>query len=82
MIMMSQFSANPIPEHIQKALYIVKYIAHTIDAKIVYKGKSFDKKNGFIAYADADWASDHTTCISVTRYVVLLSCSRASLLVQ
>ena len=69
--MMSQFSANPTMEHIQKALYIVKYIAHTLDAKIVYKGKSFDKKNGFIAYADADWASDRTSCISVTGYVVL-----------
>ena len=68
---MSQFSANPTPEHIQKALYIVKYIAHTIDAKIVYKGKSFNKKNGFIA--DADWASDCTTRISVTRYMVLLA---------
>ena len=29
--------------------------------------------NGFIAYADANWASDRTTCISVTGYVVLLA---------
>ena len=36
-ILMSQFSANPSQDHIQKALYIVRYIAHTIDSKIVYK---------------------------------------------
>ena len=70
---MSQFSANPTAEHIKKALYIVKYVAHTLDAKIIYKGKFFNKKNGFIAYADVDWASDHTTHISITGYVVLLA---------
>ena len=53
-ILMSQFSANPSQDHIQKALYIVRYITHTIDSKIVYKKNG----SGFIAYADTDWASD------------------------
>ena len=66
---MSQFSANPSHDHIQKALYIVKYIAHTIDSKIVYKKNG----SGFIAYADADWASDRITRISVTGYVLMLA---------
>ena len=66
---MSQFSANPSQDHIQKALYIVRYIAHTIDSKIVYK----KNRSGFIAYADADWASDHITRISVTGYVLMLA---------
>jgi hypothetical protein len=33
-ILMSQFSANPSQDHIQKALYIVRYIATTLDFKI------------------------------------------------
>ena len=63
------FSQNPSQDHIQKALYIVKYIAHTLDAKIVYHKNG----SGFIAYADADWASDRITRISVTGYVLMLA---------
>ena len=50
-------------------MYIVKYTAHTIDLKIVYKKNG----SGFIAYADADWASDQITRISVTGYVLMLA---------
>ncbi len=69
-ILMSQFSANLSPDHIQKALYIVKYIATTLDYKIVYNTKA---NNKFVAYADADWATDRNTCRSINGYVLMLA---------
>jgi hypothetical protein len=72
---MSQFSANPSEKHIQQALYIIRYVASTLDAKITYDGKS---KEGFIAYADADWAGDPINRKSVTSYVVKLAGSVVS----
>jgi hypothetical protein len=74
-IHMSQFSANPSEKHIQQALYIIRYVASTLDAKITYDGKS---KEGFIAYADADWAGDPINRKSVTSYVVKLAGSVVS----
>ena len=69
-ILMSQFSSNPSQEHIQKALYIVKYIAHTLNVKIVYSAKG---NNKFRAYADADWAADRNTRRSINGYVLMLA---------
>jgi hypothetical protein len=43
-------------DHINKALHIVCYVNTNLDSKIGYDGK---QQEGFIAYADADWASDH-----------------------
>jgi hypothetical protein len=40
-----------------------------MDSKIVYHKNG----SGFIAYADADWASDCITRISVTGYVLMLA---------
>jgi hypothetical protein len=54
-IMMSQFMVNPSEEHINKALHIVRYVNTNLDGKICYDGK---QQEGFIAFADADWASD------------------------
>ena len=34
-ILMSQFSVNPTEEHINKALYIIKYVGSTLNAKII-----------------------------------------------
>jgi hypothetical protein len=69
-ILMSQFMTNPSEEHINKALHIVKYVSSTTNAKITYDGKN---KEGLVAYADADWGSDHDTRKSVTGYVVKLA---------
>jgi hypothetical protein len=71
-IMMSQFSANPSSDHTQKALYIVKYVAHTLDAKIVYNGSKKTSQE-FYAYADADWAADRIGRISVSGYIMMLA---------
>ena len=54
---MAQFAANPSEEHLNKALYICKYLVGTADYKLQY-GMWQD---GLYAYADADWASDKTS---------------------
>ena len=37
-IKMSQFSSNPMEEHLQKALYIVRYLSSSKELCIVYSG--------------------------------------------
>ena len=66
---MSQFCVNPSPDHISRALYIVKYIAHTLDTQITYARNG----QGFVAFSDADWATDHETRVSVTGYALTLA---------
>jgi hypothetical protein len=41
-----------------------------LNSKIGYDGK---QEEGFIAYADADWASDHISQKSVTGYIIKLA---------
>jgi hypothetical protein len=69
-IMMSQFMVNPSEDHINKSLHIVRYVNKNLDSKIGYDGK---QEEGFIAYADADWASDHISRKSVTGYIIKLA---------
>jgi hypothetical protein len=69
-IMMSQFMVNPSEDHIQKALHIVRYINTHSHAEIWYDGL---QQEGFIAYADADWASDTISRKSVTGYIIKLA---------
>jgi hypothetical protein len=69
-ILMSQFMVNPSEEHIQKSLYIIKYVRSTVNAKITYDGRD---REGLIAYADADWAADNISRKSVTGYIVRLA---------
>jgi hypothetical protein len=68
--MMSQFMVNPSEDHIQKALHIVCYVNTNLNGKIHYDGKA---EEGFIAYADADWASDQISRRSVTGYIIKLA---------
>jgi hypothetical protein len=69
-IMMSQFMVNPSEDHINKSLHIVHYVNTNLNSKIGYDGK---QEEGFIAYADADWASDHISRKSVTGYIIKLA---------
>src|SRR6266704_2579533 len=55
-ILMSQFMTNPSDEHINKSLYIIKYVNSTLKASMTYNGLN---REGLIAYADADWAADN-----------------------
>ena len=68
-IKMSQFSSNPSEEHLQKALYIVRYLTGTKNLCIKYDGAS---KAGFVAHSDTDWASDHETRRSTSGYAIFL----------
>ena len=52
---LSQFAANPSRDHLNKALYICRYLAGTRDYALVYDGAS---NGGLTAYTDSDWASD------------------------
>ena len=70
-IMMSQFMVNPSEDHINRSLHIIRYINTNLNGKICYSGKC--DETGFIAYADADWASDHISRRSVTGYIIKLA---------
>ena len=65
---MSQFTSNPTKEHLDRALYICRYLLGTADYALTY-GKS---DTGIIAYADADWGSDQATRRSNSGLLVLL----------
>jgi hypothetical protein len=68
-IKMSQFSSNPMEDHLQKALYIVHYLIGTKTLCIKYDGAS---KTGFMAYSDTDWAGDYETRRSTSGYAIFL----------
>ena len=67
---MSQFAANPNKEHLDRALYICRYLLGTSKYSLVYDGKS---GGGLIGFADSDWASDPITRKSTTGYLVKLA---------
>jgi hypothetical protein len=67
---LSQFSANPSQEHLDKALYICRYLAGTADYALVFDGPS---NKGLIAYTDSDWAADPIKRRSVTGYFFKLA---------
>ena len=67
---LSQFAANPNKEHLDRALYICRYLLGTSEYALVYDGKS---GGGLIGFADSDWASDPITRKSTTGYLVKLA---------
>jgi len=67
---LSQFAANPTEDHLNRALYICRYLLGTSNYALVYDGKS---NGGMVAYADSDWASDPNTRKSTTGYLVKLA---------
>ena len=69
-ILMSQFMVNPSEEHIKNALHIVRYVNTYLHIRVKYNGLSGE---GFIAFADADWAADPDTCKSTTGYIIKLA---------
>jgi len=55
----AQFTANLSKEHLDKAKYILHYLAGTVKYVLVYKGAS---NKGLIAYTDSDYATDPVKC--------------------
>ena len=71
MIKMSQYSSNPLEEHLQKAIQIVCYLSHSQSLCIKYSASGTE--SGLIAYSDTDWTGDVETSCSTTRYAMLLA---------
>ena len=72
---LSQFAANPTQEHLDKALYICRYLRGTMNYTMVFDGTS---KDGLIAYSDSDHAADPIKRRSITGYVVKLASASIS----
>lgn len=57
---LAQYASNPSQDHLNKALYVCRYLIGSKDYSLVYDG---DKGLGLTACTDSDWASDpHTRC--------------------
>ena len=67
---LSQHAANPTEDHLNRAIYICRYLLGTTDYAMVYDGPS---NGGIMAYADSDWASDPNNRKSTTGYMVKLA---------
>src|ERR1700731_3124990 len=67
---LSQRSANPSKEHLDKARYVVRYLAGTADYALVFDGAS---NKGLIAYTDSDYAGDPIQRRSITGYFLKLA---------
>jgi hypothetical protein len=67
---LAQFAANPSKEHLDKAKYVLRYLAGTAKYALVYKGAS---NKGLIAYTDSDYAADPVKRRSTTGYIFKLA---------
>ena len=67
---LAQFSANPSKDHLNKALYICRYLVGTPTYQLMYDGAS---GQGISACTDSDWASDNSTRRSQSGYFVKLA---------
>jgi hypothetical protein len=67
---LAQFAANPSKEHLDKAKYVLHYLAGTAKYTLIYKGAS---NKGLIAYTDSDYATDLVKCQRMTGYLFKLT---------
>jgi hypothetical protein len=67
---LAQYAANPSQEHLDKALYICRYLVGTSQYRLSYDGES---GQGLMACADSDWASDPTQRRSQTGFFLKLA---------
>jgi len=67
---LSQYTANPSREHLDKAKYILRYLSGTAKYALVYKGAT---NKGLIAYTDSDYAADPVKHRSRTGYLFKLA---------
>lgn len=69
---LSQFSSNPLPEHIQALKRVLRYLKSTVNVGLNYTGT--DTKltaPALIGYSDADWGQSYDRR-SITGYTFLL----------
>jgi len=67
---LSQFAANPTQEHLDKAKYVLRYLAGTSKYALVYNGAT---NKGLIAYTDSDYAADPIKRRSTTGFLFKLA---------
>ena len=67
---LSQFSANPSQEHLDKALYICKYLRGTSNYALIYDGST---GKVIQAFTDSDWGTDPNERCSTTGYFFKLA---------
>ena len=56
---MAQFAANPSEDHLNRALYICRYLVGTQSYRLMYDGGA---GQGLSAATDSDWAADTNDC--------------------
>lgn len=64
---LAQHSANPSQDHLNKALYICRYLQGTRTYTLEYTGSA---GMGLLAFVDSDWGSDPNTRHSQTGYAL------------
>ena len=62
---LSQYASNPSQDHMNKALYICRYLVGTSKYSLIYDGAS---GQGLVAFSDSDWASDNVSRRSQTGF--------------
>ena len=67
---LAQFAARPTQEHLNKALYICRYLVGTCNYCLTYDGST---GQGLIACMDSDWASDPSSWKSQSGYFLKLA---------
>jgi len=67
---LSCHAVNPSQDHLNKALYICRYLIGTSTYSLVYNGGS---GAGLIACTDSDWGSDPTSRLSQTGFYLKLA---------
>jgi len=67
---MAKFAINPSQEHLNKALYICRYLVGTRNYALTYDGTN---GSGLEAFTDSDWASDGDDRKSISGYFFKLA---------
>ena len=67
---LAQYAVNPSQEHLNKALYVCRYLIGTRDYYLSYDGR---KGLGLTACTDSDWASDPNSRRSQTGFFLKLA---------
>ena len=67
---LARMSANPSQEHLDRALYICRYLVGTRDYSLLYNGTT---GKGIIACTDSDWAQDVNTAHSQTGFYLKMA---------
>ena len=70
--MLSRFSANPSPAHLEAILRTLGYLRSTANAKLVYR-QNDEFPDVPYGYTDSDHAGDETDAISTAGYVFFIS---------